>query len=124
MTDMTLPRQALSRRAMLKRAAGLVLALHLPGGTARAQSVPAQAFPPAAGASPFAPNAFVRIGTDDTVTVLSKHIEFGQGPFTGLATLVAEELDADWTKVRAEHAPSNPELYKNLAYGIQGTGSS
>ena len=72
----------------------------------------------------FAPNAFVRIGTDDTVTVLIKHIEFGQGPFTGLATLVAEELDADWSKVRAEHAPSNPELYKNLAFGVQGTGGS
>ena len=61
---------------------------------------------------------------DDTVTVLIKHIEFGQGPFTGLATLVAEELDADWSKVRAEHAPSNPELYKNLAFGVQGTGGS
>src|SRR4030095_13126882 len=69
-------------------------------------------------------NAFIRIAPDDTVHVLSKHIEFGQGPFTGLATLVAEELDADWSHVRAEHAPSNPELYKNLAYGVQGTGSS
>ena len=58
------------------------------------------------------------------MTVLIKHIEFGQGPFTGLATLVAEELDADWSKVRAEHAPSNPELYKNLAFGVQGTGGS
>ena len=54
----------------------------------------------------FAPNAFVRVAPDDTVTVLSKHIEFGQGPFTGLATLVAEEMDADWSQVRAEHAPS------------------
>ena len=63
----------------------------------------------------FAPNAFIRIGTDDTVTVLIKHIEFGQGPFTGLSTIVAEELDADWSQMRAEHAPSNPDLYKNLA---------
>ena len=57
------------------------------------------------GDAAFAPNAFVRIGTDDTVTVLVKHIEIGQGPFTGLATLVAEEMDADWSQMRAEHAP-------------------
>jgi isoquinoline 1-oxidoreductase subunit beta len=115
---------ALSRRAVLKGAAGLVIGLYLPE-MARAQSGAAQAFRPAAGgAAGFAPNAFVRIGTDDTVTVLIKHIEFGQGPFTGLATLVAEELDADWSKVRAEHAPSNPDLYKNLAFGVQGTGGS
>src|SRR5207237_5182305 len=72
----------------------------------------------------FVPNAFVRVGTDDSVTVLIKHIEFGQGPFTGLATLVAEEMDADWSQVRAEHAPSNAELYKNFAFGAQGTGGS
>jgi isoquinoline 1-oxidoreductase beta subunit len=72
----------------------------------------------------FAPNAFIRVGTDDLVTVLIKHIEFGQGPFTGLATLVAEELDADWAQMRAEHAPSNPTLYKNFLLGMQGTGGS
>ena len=109
---------------MLKGAAGLVIGLHLPLDGAKAQSGAAQVFTPDAGAAAFAPNAFVRIGADDTVTVLIKHIEFGQGPFTGLATLVAEELDADWSKVRAEHAPSNPELYKNLAFGVQGTGGS
>ena len=105
----------LSRRTALKGMAGLVLGLHLPVGSAKAQSGAAQIF---------APNAFVRIGTDDTVTVLIKHIEFGQGPFTGLSTIVAEELDADWSKVRAEHAPANVELYKNLAFGVQGTGGS
>jgi isoquinoline 1-oxidoreductase beta subunit len=56
--------------------------------------------------------------------VLCKHIEFGQGPFTGMATLVAEELDADWSQMRADHAPSNPVLYKNLLFGVQGTGGS
>jgi isoquinoline 1-oxidoreductase beta subunit len=56
--------------------------------------------------------------------VLIKHIEFGQGPFTGLATLVAEELGADWAQMRAEHAPSNPALYKNFVLGMQGTGGS
>ena len=116
----------LSRRAMLK---GTGRPRHRPLSAGRlrrcAQSGAARAFRPGDGASAaFAPNAFVRIGTDDTVTVLIKHIEFGQGPFTGLATLVAEELDADWSQMRAEHAPSNPELYKNLAFGVQGTGGS
>ena len=69
-------------------------------------------------------NAFVKIGTDDTVTILSKHIEFGQGPFTGLATLVAEELDADWSQMRALHSPADDEVYANLAFGLQGTGGS
>ncbi|MCL6709762.1 xanthine dehydrogenase family protein molybdopterin-binding subunit [Pseudomonas sp. R2.Fl] len=69
-------------------------------------------------------NAFVKIGTDDTVTILSKHIEFGQGPFTGLATLVAEELDADWSQMRAVHSPTDNEVYANLLFGLQGTGGS
>ncbi|MBU0724025.1 MAG: xanthine dehydrogenase family protein molybdopterin-binding subunit [Alphaproteobacteria bacterium] len=107
----------LSRRTMLKASAGLVIALQLPlPGRAKAAS--------GAAATPIAPNAFVRVGTDNTVTVLVKHIEFGQGPFTGLSTLVAEELDADWSQMRAEHAPANADLYKNLAFGVQGTGGS
>jgi isoquinoline 1-oxidoreductase subunit beta len=114
----------LSRRTALKGVASLVLGVYLPGGSARAQSGAAQVLRPDGTSAGFAPNAFVRIGTDDTVTVLIKHIEFGQGPFTGLSTIVAEELDADWSKVRAEHAPSNAELYKNLAFGMQGTGGS
>ena len=71
------------------------------------------------------PNAFVRIAPDGTVTVLCKHIEFGQGSHTGLATIVAEELDADWSLVRAEHAPADASLYNNLHWGpVQGTGGS
>lgn len=71
------------------------------------------------------PNAFVRIKPDNTVTVLIKHLEMGQGTYTGLATLVAEELDADWGQVIAEGAPANPERYNNLFWGkIQGTGGS
>ena len=69
-------------------------------------------------------NAFVKIAPDDTVTILSKHIEFGQGPFTGLATIVAEELDADWAQMRAVHSPADDKIYANLQFGIQGTGSS
>src|SRR5919108_1634263 len=108
----------ITRRTAVQGIAGLVIGLYLPRGLRTAAAAP---FPVA---PPFAPNAFVRIGTDNTVTVLIKHIEFGQGPFTGLATLVAEELDADWSQMRAEHAPSNPELYKNLFFGVQGTGGS
>src|SRR5439155_21626424 len=100
--------------------AGLVIGVYLPRGMVGNLASAART----TAAPPFAPNAFVRIGTDNTVTVLIKHIEFGQGPFTGLATLVAEELDADWSQLRAEHAPSNPVLYKNLFFGLQGTGGS
>jgi isoquinoline 1-oxidoreductase beta subunit len=117
---MTVHDKNLSRRTMLKGVSALVIGLYLPAA-ARAQSGAAQV---GVAAGAFAPNAFVRVGADDIVTVLSKHIEFGQGPFTGLATLVAEEMDADWSKIRVEHAPSDPQVYKNLAFGIQGTGGS
>jgi isoquinoline 1-oxidoreductase beta subunit len=71
------------------------------------------------------PDAYVRIGADNLVTVVSKHAEFGQGAFTGLATLVAEELDADWMQMRVVAAPANSALYglKNLG-GLQATGGS
>lgn len=104
-----------TRRGFLAGGTGLVLALTLPVGRGRAQMTVT---------GPFAPNAFVRIGTDDLVTVTIKHIEMGQGPYTGLATLVAEELDADWAQMRAEAAPADDTLYANLAFGAQGTGGS
>ncbi|MDZ4309526.1 MAG: molybdopterin cofactor-binding domain-containing protein [Cypionkella sp.] len=104
-----------TRRSFLAGGAGLTLALMLPLGRGRAA---------AQTTAPFAPNAFIRIGTDDTVTVLIKHIEMGQGPYTGLSTLVAEELDAGWGQMRAEAAPGNDALYANLAFGAQGTGGS
>ena len=79
----------------------------------------------------FNPNAFVRIGSDNTVTVIAKHIEVGQGTFTGLATILAEELDADWNQVKVEHAPMDPEKYRNLFFPeipgvgpVMGTGGS
>src|SRR5580693_7104742 len=77
-----------------------------------------------AAAGPLAPNAFVRVSTDNLVTVICKHHEMGQGNTTGLASLVADELDADWALVRTEYAPSNADLYKNLNFGMQGTGGS
>ena len=80
---------------------------------------------PAAATQPFSPNAFVRIGSDNIVTVISKHLEMGQGTYTGLATLVAEELDAAWEQIRVESAPADVSRYNNLLWGaVQGTGGS
>lgn len=67
---------------------------------------------------------FIKIAPDGAVTVISKHIEFGQGNHAGLAAIVAEELDADWSKVAVEQAPANVKLYANTLQGIQGTGGS
>jgi len=110
----------LSRRNFLKTSAlaggGLILGVHLPG-LARAAEASQQ------GASPFPLNAFVRIGQDDTVTVIVNHSEMGQGPYTSIPMMVAEELDADWNKVRYEAAPVAPE-YNHSVYGIQMTGGS
>jgi isoquinoline 1-oxidoreductase beta subunit len=76
-------------------------------------------------AGPLVPNPFVRVAPDGTVTVLIKHLDMGQGVSTGLATLVAEELDADWRQMRAEFAPADASKYANLAFGtLQGTGGS
>jgi isoquinoline 1-oxidoreductase subunit beta len=72
---------------------------------------------------PFAPNAFVRIGTDDSVTVIANHSEMGQGVYTSLPMLLAEDLDCDWSKVRVEPAPVDP-AYNHSVYGIQMTGGS
>jgi isoquinoline 1-oxidoreductase beta subunit len=71
---------------------------------------------------PFGP--FLRIAADGVVTVVSKHIEFGQGNHAGLAAMVAEELDADWDKVKVEQAAANSKIYANLGMGVQGTGGS
>jgi isoquinoline 1-oxidoreductase beta subunit len=110
----------ISRRGFLKTGAvmsgGLILGMHLRSrNEARAAEVSAE---------PFAPNAFLRIGRDDTVTVISNHSEMGQGVYTSLALLVAEELEADWSKVRVEAAPVAP-AYNHAAFGsIQLTGGS
>ena len=101
-----------TRRAFLKgagtSAAAFVLGVHVPF-TARSASAPAPGI--------FDPNVFLRIDADNTVTILSKHFEMGQGITTGLATLVAEELEADWSQMRVAFAPNDPKLYNNLAYG-------
>jgi isoquinoline 1-oxidoreductase beta subunit len=69
-------------------------------------------------------NPFVRVLPDGTVQVVLKHFEMGQGTTTGLTTLVAEEIDADWDRVAIDFAPADTPRYKNLAFGAQGTGGS
>ncbi len=106
-----------SRRAFVQTsgAAALVLGVHIPLGRGRQAE---------AAAISFEPNAFVRIGADNTITVVCKHIEFGQGPYTGVATILADELDADWNQMRVVSAPADVEKYANSAFGVQGTGGS
>jgi isoquinoline 1-oxidoreductase beta subunit len=110
-----------SRRQFLVGAAaagaGLTIGFHVPMG-------PASRALAADTANPI--NAYLRIGPDGTVTVLSAHMDGGQGIYTGVATLVAEELDADWSQVRVEGVAGNPKLYGNLTWGgaVQGTGGS
>jgi isoquinoline 1-oxidoreductase beta subunit len=101
-----------SRRGFLKAGAlvgaGLVIGALLPDGaitTARAADAK----------GPF--QAYVIIAPDNSVTVLSAHLETGQGAYTGIATLVAEELDADWAQMQVEGAFGNPKLYGNRALG-------
>lgn len=103
--------QNVSRREFFKTSGALVLALALPDVRAEGTTLE--------------PNAFVRIGADDTVTVIVKHLEMGQGTYTGLPTLVAEELDADWSQMRVEGAPADAKRYNNLFMGeVQLTGGS
>ncbi len=108
-----------SRRDVLKgvgaAGAGLILGFNWLDGRRAAM----------AAAGDFAPNAFVRIAPDSSVTVISKHFEMGQGTTTGIPTILAEELDADWAQVKVEFAPSDPTRYNNLLFGpAQGTGGS
>ncbi|MGB5735370.1 MAG: molybdopterin cofactor-binding domain-containing protein, partial [Thiohalocapsa sp.] len=126
--------QNLSRRsflgASLLAGAGLTLGVQLPVRAETEHNRPRLAGPGMAGGAEadsgdFSPNAFVRIGNDDSVTVICKHLEMGQGTYTGLPTLVAEELDASWEQMRAEGAPADAGRYGNLFWGpVQGTGGS
>ena len=112
-----------TRRGFLQQVGtGLVIALTLPS-MARGQAI-RRMTPADIKAVPAAPNAFLRIARDSTVTLYAKHIEMGQGVFTGLATLAAEELDADWSQMRVESAPADVKLYANFNMGLQGTGGS
>jgi len=111
-----------SRRDFLKTGAaagaGLTLAVYLPGCTREAAVADAAVAKPT-----FLPNAWLRIGPDGWVTVMVDRSEMGQGVDTALPMLVAEELDADWKRIRVEHAPPGKE-YVNPMFGLQGTGGS
>src|SRR6202790_5539694 len=126
MTKSTLTPERPTRRDFLKSAGtvgagALTIRFEWGGSTRRALGAPAV---PAVG-SAFTPNAFLRIGSDNSVTVIAKHVEMGQGAYTGIATIVAEELDPDWSLVRVESAPADAKRYANLAFGtMQGTGGS
>ena len=121
MGKQTLASQVVSRRGVVKAslAGGLVLALHLP---VRAANEPEQA--PDNPAGQFAPNAFIRIDHSGKTTLVMPQVEMGQGVYTAVAMILAEELDADYSRVVLEHAPPNDKLYGNPIFGIQVTGNS
>src|SRR3984893_8417199 len=111
--------KGLSRRGFLRAAAaaggGLMLSLHLPVAGRDA----------AAADAGFAPNAFIRIGGDGQIVLTMPYVEMGQGTYTSIPMLIAEELEGDLQQVRVEHAPPNEKLYANpLLGGLQATGNS
>jgi isoquinoline 1-oxidoreductase beta subunit len=110
----------LTRRAFLQVGAaaggGLMLSLTLPFANGEAQ---------AADANGFAPNAFIRIGGDGQIVLTMPYVEMGQGTYTAISMLIAEELEVDLNQVRPEHAPPDEKLYGNPALGgLQATGNS
>jgi isoquinoline 1-oxidoreductase beta subunit len=110
----------LSRRNFLQAGAaaggGLMLSLRLPFANGEAE---------AADAGAFVPNAFIRIEGDGQIVLTMPYVEMGQGTYTSIAMLIAEELEVDLKQVRLEHAPPNEKLYGNpLLGGIQATGNS
>jgi isoquinoline 1-oxidoreductase beta subunit len=111
------PDSNLSRRKFLATGAavggGLVLSLNLPLGRSEA-----------AHSDGFAPNAFVRIGDDGEAVLTMPYVEMGQGAYTSIPMLIAEELEVRLDQVRLEHAPANEKLYANPLLGVQATGNS
>jgi isoquinoline 1-oxidoreductase beta subunit len=109
---------AIGRREFIKltigASGGLLIGLYLPTLDAKEE---------AAAPAEFAPNAFVRIAPDESITVIVNHSEMGQGVYTTLPMLLADELDADWKNVRFEPAPVDP-VYNSPAFGMQATGGS
>jgi isoquinoline 1-oxidoreductase subunit beta len=112
---------AVSRRTLLTAglAGGFLFAFHLP---VRATNEPVQ--PPDVTEGKFAPNAFIRIDPTGQTTLVMPQVEMGQGIYTAVAMILAEELDADFSRVTLEHAPANEKLYANPAFGVQATGGS
>lgn len=119
MTDHTATRTSgadLSRRGFLAAAAGtsggLILSLALPFATGDAA------------AGTFAPNAFISIGHDGRIVITMPYVEMGQGTYTSIPMLIAEELEVDLKQISLEHAPPNEKLYANPLLGVQATGNS
>src|ERR1700682_5620287 len=110
-----------SRRALLTGglAGGFLLAFHLP---VRAVNEPVQ--PPDVTDGKFAPHAFIRIDNAGKTTLVMPQVEMGQGVYTAIAMILAEELDADYAQVTLEHASPNDKLYGNPTFGLQVTGNS
>ncbi len=108
------------RREFLRMGAaaggGLLVSLYVPLGNLQSEAL-------AAGDGGVALNAFVHIGTDESVTVVSAHSEMGQGIYTSLPMLLNEELEADWSRIRVEAAPVDA-VYNHPVYGVQMTGGS
>jgi isoquinoline 1-oxidoreductase beta subunit len=113
-------RGGVSRRTFLVTSAaaggGLLLGFHLP------RLVGAKA--EAASADNFAPNAFIRLRPDDSVTLVMPQVEMGQGTYTSMSMLIAEELEVDLAQVSVEAAPPDDKLYANSLLGFQVTGGS
>ncbi len=110
-----------SRRSVLTGglAGGFLLAFHLP---VRAANEPVQ--PPDVTEGKFAPNAFIRIDSAGKTALVMPQVEMGQGVYTSIPMILAEELDADFSQVTLQHAPPNDKLYGNPAFGLQVTGNS
>ncbi|HEY2034831.1 MAG TPA: molybdopterin cofactor-binding domain-containing protein [Rhizomicrobium sp.] len=112
-----------TRRTLLTGglAGGFLLAFHMPFAEAAIQNAP-EGIQPDPG--PFAPNAFIRIDNTGKTTLVMPQVEMGQGVYTSIAMIIAEELDADWSKVTLEAAPPNEKLYANPLLSVQATGNS
>src|SRR3989440_2014561 len=116
-------RRELSRRTFLQTGAavggGLLLGFTLPPLS------PLSPLPPRVrNDGPFAPNAFIRIDRDGRVTLMMHKVEMGQGTYTSMPMLLAEELEVDLAQVRLEHAPPDDALYAEPLFGVQETGGS
>ncbi|MBB4381357.1 isoquinoline 1-oxidoreductase, beta subunit [Bradyrhizobium sp. Rc3b] len=113
---------SVSRRALLTGglATGFLLAFHLP--LRAAVNEPVQ--PRDATEGKFAPNAFIRIDETGHTVLMMPQVEMGQGTYTSISAVLAEELDADWSRVEVQHAPPNDKLYGNPTFGLQVTGNS
>src|ERR1700749_2249242 len=112
-----------SRRGLLTgaMAGGLLFAFHLP---ARARGVNEPIEPPDSTSGKFAPNAPIRIDPAGSITLVMPQVEMGQGVYTAIAMILAEELDADFAQVTLEHGPPSDKLYGNPIFGVQVTGNS